>query len=333
MLSKLNRRTISRLAMLVIISLFGNIFCYYKFGGSFIFIHSKMIIHSYSDNSTITRKYNMNIARRIYVEDIYVEGFSYPNPQACPSLGKKLKVVLMVISDPGNHDVRKEIRRTWGQNRSDVAVVFVMGTTNGMLLKSLDAERFEFGDLVFARFKEDYRNLTLKSISVMQWVSEYCHMADFLLKVDDDMYINIPRLLEVLYGLNVKQKALYGEVTRWRKPTRQIDSRYFVSHEEYPGDFYPDYLLGGCYMMPASLASAVYHASLTQTFKTMEDVFITGFVAKSLNLKRVNTPGILNHRRIKDDFGSCAVFKVIAILKNMFIGHYKDCKESFQCRS
>lgn len=326
MIDKTYRPNIYTLVLLIIISLIYNIVCYYKFTDSFIFVDSKVINNSYSNNFTIFRKSITSAKEK------YVEGFSYPNPQLCPDWGKKLKVVIMVISKPSHYDIRMKIRRTWGQKRSDIAVVFLMGKTNDRRIETLlEAEKLACGDMVFAHFKENYRNLTLKSMSVIHWVSKYCRDADFLLKVDDDVYVNIPRLLEVLYELNVKRKVLYGKVVRQRKVTRRNGTRYFVSLEEYPMEEFPRYLIGPCYLFPASLASVIYYASLIQPFNPMEDVFITGLVAKNLNFKIVNTPGILND--ISEEEGFCAVFKMIALDKDKFIYYYKACKEWFQKRS
>lgn len=326
MLDKISHRKICGLFFLGIISFISNFVCYYIFSDNFIFIGDKVIQESSSGKNTFLAIINA-------AKEKYVAGFSYPNPQICPDLGRKLKVVIMVISDPNHYNIRMNIRRTWGQNKSDVAVVFLMGTTDSEdTRKSLKAERLACGDMVFARFREDYRNLTLKSMSMMQWVSEYCPRAHFLLKADDDMYINVPRLLEVLYKLNVDRRALYGELIRWRIPERQNDSQYFVSLEEYAEKVYPDYLIGPSYLLPASLASTIYNKSLTLPFNSMEDVFITGLVATSLNLKRINTPGFLNDQSFQSNYGACAIFKVITMSKTKFYKYYKDCEGWFQSR-
>ena len=78
--------------------------------------------------------------------------------------------------------------------------MFVVGRPRGDLQEEagLIKEASLFQDLIIADFVDTYENLTLKTISALQWVSTYCPNAEFVLKVDSDMMINFENLIPYL---------------------------------------------------------------------------------------------------------------------------------------
>ena len=43
-------------------------------------------------------------------------------------------------------------------------------------------------------FQDSYHNLTLKTVMGLKWMSIFCPHAKFILKTDDDIYVNVPLL-------------------------------------------------------------------------------------------------------------------------------------------
>lgn len=104
----------------------------------------------------------------------------------------------MVRSAPKNQNRRTAIRETWGQYASygNISIGFMIGTTNNRSIEdSLEVESDVYGDIVRAHFVEHYDNLTLKTISILEWADSYCSQAEFILNVDDDMFINVMQLM------------------------------------------------------------------------------------------------------------------------------------------
>lgn len=54
---------------------------------------------------------------------------------------------------------------------------------------------FRYGDIVQEDFVDSYRNLTHKAIMALRWVSQNCQNAKLILKADDDIFINIFKLV------------------------------------------------------------------------------------------------------------------------------------------
>lgn len=59
-------------------------------------------------------------------------------------------------------------------------------------------ENYEYGDIIQEKFHDTYNNLTLKSVMMLKWVTTNCPHATYLMKTDDDMYINVEGLVKAL---------------------------------------------------------------------------------------------------------------------------------------
>ena len=46
-------------------------------------------------------------------------------------------------------------------------------------------------------FQDIYYNLTLKTVMGLKWTSIYCNQAKYIMKTDDDIFVNVPLLHRV----------------------------------------------------------------------------------------------------------------------------------------
>ena len=65
-------------------------------------------------------------------------------------------------------------------------------------LDSLLKESDLHGDLAISGNVDTYQNLTLKTLSAFRWMQTFCPGADFILKIDDDMFIQTQRLRQLV---------------------------------------------------------------------------------------------------------------------------------------
>lgn len=124
---------------------------------------------------------------------------------------------MIVHSAPLNFAQRLAIRQTWGHfaHRRDISMAFIIGTPkNQSIEKSLKNESDTYEDIIRARFIESDYNLTLKTISMFEWVDRYCSRAKFILKTSDDMFINVPKLLLFIkqHRTEEREKIIFGKV-------------------------------------------------------------------------------------------------------------------------
>ncbi|XP_063229063.1 lactosylceramide 1,3-N-acetyl-beta-D-glucosaminyltransferase-like [Bacillus rossius redtenbacheri] len=225
------------------------------------------------------------------VSRLYRPGFAVDSA-ACGEDGSGRQLVVAVHSAPQHRDLRAAVRHTWGSLglRSDAALVFLLGESPDPALASqLRREALAYGDIVVSRNLDTYDNLTLKTVAMAEWVSLRCPGARFFLKTDDDVFINVPRLLEFLRRPEVStaNRTVFGGMTRGTHPIRDRSHRHYISEEEYPGDVFVDYMQGACYLVTGDLSRDLYRVSLQESFFRMEDIFFTGLMAERVGANKV----------------------------------------------
>ena len=164
------------------------------------------------------------------------------NPKLCQE--KKLDWVVYVHSSPGNKDKRKNLRNTWGNTNlfkyKKFKIVFLVGMqTDASIQKDIEAEFREHGDIVQGNFIDHYRNLTLKGIMGLEWVSAYCNNAPYVIKADDDAFLNIFELRKLIDTAKNKDKMIVCPL--WKSNSMPIlrdpakCMKWCVKYNEFPG--------------------------------------------------------------------------------------------------
>ncbi len=126
-----------------------------------------------------------------------------------------------VISAPKYFHKRDIIRRTWQrhlQTQSDLNLInlagfgFIVGLTEGdyEIQKRIEEESKTYGDILQIEMIDDYYNLTLKVVGLLNWINDHCSRVDYVLKVDDDVYVNAQNLIAVMNNLNSSEQSMYG---------------------------------------------------------------------------------------------------------------------------
>lgn len=233
--------------------------------------------------------------------------------QICPYKGEKLKLLILITSAQTHTEARLAIRQTWGHfgTRRDVSTAFVLGrTTNATISEALTQENMIYGDLIRGHFIDSYNNLTLKTLSSLEWVDQNCPKAKYILKTDDDMFINVPKLLQFLDAHAKDKRVIYGRLAKKWKPIRNKKSKYYISTGQFGAAVFPPFTTGPAYVMTSDIVHDLYVTSLEQLYLKLEDVFTTGIVAQHLGVKRVHDNMFLN-RRIA--FNPCNIRKAISV--------------------
>lgn len=254
--------------------------------------------------------------RGVHASSIYVPGHLPANPAICPDRGDGLQLLVLVASAPAHKEARMAVRQTWGHYgmRRDVSIAFVVGApaigTGDQLAAKLDREDYVYGDLIRGRFVDTYDNLTLKTISMLEWADAHCPGAAFMLKTDDDMFINVARLLTLASKRDPAERVIYGRLAKKWKPIRNARSKYYVSRQQYKPAVFPDFTTGPAYLVSRSVVGELYRAALGRTYFKLEDVFMTGIVAHYINVQRMHVNEFLNKRV---SFHPCNVQKGVSI--------------------
>ena len=103
--------------------------------------------------------------------------------------------VFTVHSAVGNKEMRDTVRAGWGGSAGPGAgaqLAFLLGTTPDPALQAtLTTENSIHGDLVQGGFTDTYANLSYKTVMGAVWVGEFCPQAEFMVKTDDDMFVDV----------------------------------------------------------------------------------------------------------------------------------------------
>lgn len=241
-------------------------------------------IETKKSSSTIFAKSNFTNYSEIsqVVKEIYRPLFNDSRSHLCPEKGRHLKLVVIIHTAPDHFQHRTRIRDTWGHFKSlpNISVAFLIGKSDDDLIENgLLFENEIYNDIIRSDLVESYKYLTLKSISMLEWMSKKCHHAKFLLKIDDDVFLNVPKALHLVEEKMTETRKIYGYLVKDSGPSRSNDSKYFVSVPEYKLKKFPTYVLGAVYLIKSDVTYEIFKKSLETQFFKLEDVFITGLVA------------------------------------------------------
>ena len=151
------------------------------------------------------------------------------------------------------------------------------------------AEAQKNGDIVQETFIDSYRNLSLKSVALVRWISLYCPDSTFVLKADDDMYINVPRLLSRLRAQFDKGPLfIMGFLLKEIRPIRTEKHKWYLSTKVYPEPTFPNYVCGTAYAMTTTAALRLYVESFYVRPLFLEDVYLTGILADKASVPRIS---------------------------------------------
>lgn len=224
---------------------------------------------------------------------IDLENFEYlMNPKTCKDLVKPPVIVVLVHSAPDNFLKRQTIRETWGKFDSRILLLFLSGNVNSSTLQhKLFLENQIHGDMVQGSFRDSYRNITYKHVMALKWFVYDCPQARFLLKTDDDVFVNLPLLFRILENpsLPLHQKLqgnrlIYCKMIKRAKVKRSYRSKWRVRYSEYGGRYFPSSCPGFVILYSGDSVLPLYLEAQKLPYFWIDDVHITGTVASNLNM-------------------------------------------------
>ena len=201
-------------------------------------------------------------------------------------------LLILVSSAPAYFDRRRSIRQTWAVDSSINTrwkTVFLLGQSRDKNdTELLQREDAFYGDLIRANYYEHYWNQTLKIEMGFEWAARYCSFK-FLLKADDDVFINPPAVIAVLNRAATPKDKLYmGHV--YRNPRVQRTGKWSLSQEEYKMTNYPDFCAGPGYILSTDVVTSfVSIFGRIPQFK-FDDVYV-GMLAAKMGLNAVHVRG------------------------------------------
>lgn len=238
-----------------------------------------------------------------------------PKDQICQGFNESNKLFLLVYVHCSSVNIkhRETIRETWARRSifPQIRLVFMLGYSNKSTInEKVKLESSIYNDIVQEDYIDSYRNLTYKAVMSMKWISEYCNHTQYILKVDDDMLVNMFLLMRHLNTISnhslVHQNTIMCNFYYKVKVIRKKKSKWYVSFSEYRDSFFQPYCSGSAFILSGDLASRFYNLSLYTNFFWIDDYYLTGLLAKSAKVTFVkhNSLYVLTPEHIDAKFKS-----------------------------
>ncbi|RXN32468.1 beta-1,3-galactosyltransferase 2-like protein [Labeo rohita] len=207
--------------------------------------------------------------------------FILNQPELC--LKKSPFLVLMIPVTLKDTEARTAVRRTWGQYglipHVTILHLFVVGQpaqSDPLLQEHLEKESKEYGDIIQMDFVDSYHNLTIKTMMIMNWIATFCQDAQYAMKIDADIFLNVHYLVDYLHGQGESSRKDYitGSVISDASPHRDSFNKWYISEDLYSDTWYPPYLSGAAYVFSTDLARKISWASRFVRPIPLEDVYV-----------------------------------------------------------
>ena len=208
-------------------------------------------------------------------------------------------MIIIIHSLHNYKDRRNAIRKTWGsiamtsynqRGFKNISLAFSFGKhKNETWNKKLFSESVEYKDIIQGDFGEDYSNLTYKSLFEIKWVIDQCQNVKYLLKTDDDMFMNIPHLINILSSHNMRRTIMGPYLPPGSKVYRK--GKWSILKKVYPLNTWPEYEAGSSYVISSDLLRELHETAEYVTPIHVDDVYITGILGKIIGANHEKVPG------------------------------------------
>ena len=221
------------------------------------------------------------------------------NRQICKGV-KSYSFLVLVHTATGHFMRRNSIRETWANvslyRKYQMRIVFLLGLPkNESLQAKLEEESYLHGDLVQGNFLDTYHNLTHKGVMGLRWVTENCRQAKFIVKVDDDVFVNTLLLIKnVLLKYWNSSRMIIGPIIYSAKVRHS--GKWAVEEGDFQGmTRYPFPYSGGEFVvLTKDIIEQLYKAAKMTPFFWIDDIYLFGLLPNKVGNIRLVRPGGVN---------------------------------------
>ena len=218
---------------------------------------------------------------------------------------KHITLLVLIKSEAKSIARRKLVRTTWGRygdikESYHFRKFFLIGNVKNKELQAfVSREDKIFEDIIRGDFVDTFHNLSEKAEVGFEWSYKHCSF-EYLLETDDDVFINIPLILQKINDQIFPKADVYlGNVKENDPVVREktgLFAKYSVSFEEYAGSTYPNYISGGAYILSPDVIKKVLPYIKQNPF-VLDDVYI-GMLVYNAGVKPMRYEGF----NLRDDY-------------------------------
>lgn len=213
------------------------------------------------------------------------------NETITPNIKGQVFLLILINSVPKTASRRTVLRETWAgtaetntpgksmntknnfSNSLQVYCVFLVGLSSSEEDNTkLEREAYVYGDILRIDTTESYRNMINKVWGGYKWALKI--KPKYLMKVDDDIYLNIPHLINWIHQKSLPQRLYAGWVLHLGRIMRTPNNQWYVSYSQFHEREYPDYCIGPFYLLSGDLIEKLIKVSLKRKMFNVEDAYL-----------------------------------------------------------
>lgn len=219
--------------------------------------------------------------------------------------------------------IRELLHRAKKTTNIKVKVVFMVAQTIIPEVQTeISKEASQYKDIVQGSYVDNYKTMTYKHLSTIKWVNHYCSHTKYILKLDDDVFLNMLHIKQYISNLNKSMNnqiccKVYKHALVIRK------GKNAVTNKEYADKYYPNFCQGMAYITTPIVYKKLYQAAIESDFLWLDDVYVTGILKEKCNVTLIDFSKHSKYfqKRIKHD--------QIAIENLMFVSASQDMMDNW----
>ncbi|KAI9551716.1 hypothetical protein GHT06_022052 [Daphnia sinensis] len=213
---------------------------------------------------------------------------------------QRVDLLVIVTSHPGHSSLRNAFRRglpTEALRAFYIKRVFLLARINPgqsgyrqVDQTAIEEEHLNYNDIVQGDFIESYHNLSYKHVMGLKYSAEFCPQAELVLKMDDDIAVDLFQLLNLVRNQSLSGMQIAGAVMAGDElnPVRNKNSKWYVSRDDYAPSTYPLFVSGWAYVTTVQAAIQLVRHAESSPFFWIDDTYVTGMLAALSGVKHVD---------------------------------------------
>ena len=208
-------------------------------------------------------------------------------------------ILILVTSNIEHREQRESIRISWGDstrfknhrrkyNNTTYKTYFVTGYQQNAIAEA-KTESSIYRDMLITNRTEQYWDLSRRLMFGFLWSLKSCSY-NYLLKTDDDVFVNIPNLFALIYKdpfvLKHEDRVFAGLIYPKNGPIRDPSSKWYVPREEWAADYYPFFATGMANILSRLVVEKIRPYFDWQNPFRLDDVYV------GMLISRAQIPGI-----------------------------------------
>ena len=174
----------------------------------------------------------------------------------------------------------------------EIGHIFLLGNSNDPIWNDTIYNEAQLNnDIIVIESVENYKNILRKHLAALKWIVDYCSSATFVVKIDDDVFVNIYKLVEQMLdnlchhdtGTSKScdishSKFMYCNMKDQEMVVRDQKSKWYINYTTYPFERYPKYCSGFAYITNVPTIREMMLNSKNVPTIGPDDVYVTGLL-------------------------------------------------------